>query len=145
MTTTKNQCPARVLSLVAALLLSACATLPVYQPAAADPTVSFVGMGKPSFCSSAGKFQLEVTEANGYSTAKVPANERISIWSSMAFQGYNVTSSCSPAVAFTPRTGSAYIVNAGLSSGQCFIELVREDKSRPAGVTLEQSTGRPGC
>ncbi len=145
MTTTTTKHCTSLLSLLAALVLSACGTLPVYQPAAGDPTITFVGMGRPGFCSSAGRFQLDVIVANGFSTAKVPANQRISIWSGMSFQGYNVITSCAPKLAFTPRSGSAYIVNAGLDSGQCFIELVREDKSRPAGVALEMSTGRPGC
>ncbi len=144
-TMTTNRTTLRLLIGAAALLLSACHTLPTYQPVAGDPTVSFVGMGKPSFCTKAGRFQLDVTEADGYRTARVPAGQRISMWSYMSFQGYQVITTCMPTLAFTPQTGSAYIVNAGLNNGKCFIEVVREDKSRDTGVALETSAGRPEC
>jgi len=129
----------------AALLLGACSTLPTYEPKAADATISFVGMGRPSFCSRAGQFDLDVIEADGYRTAKVPTGSRITIWNFMSFDGYNVVSSCSPTLAFTPVSGKSYILNAGLADGKCFIELVREDKSRPTGVALEPSLAQPGC
>jgi len=129
----------------AALLLGACSILPTYEPKAADATISFVGIGRPSFCSRAGRFSLDVIEADGYRTAKVPVGERISVWNYMSFDGYNVISTCMPMLAFTPAAGKSYILNAGLADGKCFIELVREDKSRDTGVALEPSMAQPGC
>lgn len=136
---------ARLLCASAAVLLAACNSLPVYQPTAGDATISFVGMGRPAFCSKGTSYQLDVVEADGYRTAKVPVGARVTLWSGMSFQGYQVISSCAPVLAFTPVSGGSYIVNAGLDSGKCFIELVREDKSRDTGVALEMSMTRPGC
>lgn len=137
--------PTRLLCAAAALLLSACHSLPVYEPTASDASIAFIGMGRPAFCTASGRYGLDVVAADGYRSAKVPAGQRLTLWTGMTFDGYQVISRCSPALAFTPAAGGSYIVNAGLSSGQCFIELVREDKSRDTGVALEASVGKPEC
>ena len=136
---------APLLCAIAVLSLSACNSLPYYHPGAGDATVTYVGLGTPSICTKGVSYRLDLTHKDGYSTAKVPAGERITVWNSMAFANALVVSRCAPKLAFTPAAGTNYIVNAGVSYGECFIEVVREDRNRDTGVAVEPSTAPPEC
>ena len=142
MTTVLSQ---RLAGAAAALTLSACNVLPIYQPAPSDARITFVGLGQPGFCSAAGRFKLDVTEENGVRSALVPAGQRLTLWSYMNFQGYQAMSTCHPALSFTPASRTAYVANAGLVNGKCFIELVRDDARTATGLAIEPTAGAPTC
>jgi len=134
-----------IAGLAIALVLAGCSTMPTYEPQAADVSVQLVGMGQPGICVGGNNYRLDVAENEGIRTVRVPTGNRVMLWSTMAFQGYNVISRCEPALAFVPSAGNTYVANAGLADGKCFIELVREDKQRETGVAPEPTLQRPKC
>ncbi|WP_426104009.1 hypothetical protein [Massilia sp. TSP1-1-2] len=127
-------------------LLSACSGLQLHPSSPSDVTVHFVGIGgHTQFCTADGRYATEEFKDNGYRSIKLPVGKLITLWSSMSFAGYNVTSSCAPALAFIPVEGKQYVVNAGLVNGKCFIEMVREDASVESGVVFDTSVQKPSC
>ncbi|MES2323110.1 MAG: hypothetical protein V4633_12670 [Pseudomonadota bacterium] len=134
-----------IAALAATLALTGCSTMPIYEAKPADVRIQLLGMGKPGMCVGGTHYQLPVTEEKGIRTVRVPTGNRVMLWSTMVFQGYNVMSSCQPLLAFVPAAGHSYVSNAGLTDGKCFIELVREDSLRATGVAPEPTLQRPKC
>lgn len=139
--------PFRAACLAALLALGGCNTLPAYAPAPAEKlaTVRFLGSGVPYMCVNGARYKLTVAETDGDFTTRIPAGKRVMLWRYLSYAGYQVTSSCSAALSVVAAEGSTIIVNSGLDAGKCFIEAVREDKSRETGVRIEPSVGAPTC
>lgn len=140
-------CAQRMLALASALLLAACNALPIYQPEPREPvtTIKLIGMGSMSLCKGGHHYQLKSEVIDGFTTIRVGTKERISLTTFMQFQGYNVISSCHPSLSLIPEPGIGLVANSGLSNGSCFMEIVREDASRPSGVALEPTLKAPQC
>jgi len=138
---------ARLSALAGLLSMAACHSLPTYQPAPneAVTTAKFIGMGQPYMCRGGIRYKLDVLMRDGFRTALLPTEQRISVWSAMSYVGYNIVSTCAPSIGFVPRAGTGVIVNSGLASGQCFIEVVRDDPSQATGVATEPTAGAPAC
>lgn len=131
------------------VLLSACGTpVAVYVPAADTPTtrVTLMGGGIPFMCLSGEHYRFDAQPGpEGTSFLQVPVGQRLTLRSVMSYHGYNVVSTCRPALSLIPKQGQPLIVNSGLEKSGCFIEAVREDNSRETGVAIEPSLGRPQC
>lgn len=125
--------------------ISGCAINPPYVPAKEEKTavVRLLGMSTLTMCKGGTFYDVSAQEAGG--VAPVPAGERISVGSYMSYGGYNVTYSCYPFLSFVPKQGETYVVHSFLRGDRCFIELVREDKTKATGVTFEPSIGPRDC
>jgi hypothetical protein len=132
-------------AILAAAVLPAC-MLPVHPSAPNDVTVRSVGLvGHTRMCTSGVDYRVPEQLEDGFRSSRLPAGKQLTVSRVMSFQGYNVTSTCTPALAFTPAEGKQYVINAGLVDGKCFIELVREDANTESGVAFEDSLAQPSC
>lgn len=138
---------ARRIAVCSLLAMSGCTTLPTYAPAAAEKTVpvQLLGYGAPYMCVGGTKYKLDYKESAGAFTTQIPVGSRVTLWRYMSYAGYQVTSSCTPMLSLIPQEGVGLIINSGLANGRCFIEAVREDRTRDTGVALEPSVGAPAC
>ena len=138
---------ARLMAACCLLAAAGCNTLPAYTPAPAEKTVTakLLGYGKPFMCTQGKRYSLDVHESGGYQTTQLPVGSRVTLWRYMSYQGYQVTSSCTPMLSLIPKEGVGVIINSGLADGKCFIEAVREDVARDTGVALDPTIGGPAC
>jgi hypothetical protein len=128
-----------------ASLLSGCVTNEPYAFAEGEKAASikFLGMGRISFCRTNQFYSF--TPVENSDLVRVPVGERVSVGSFMHFSGYNVSYSCYPFLSFLPEEGKTYVIDNSIRGSKCFIEVVREDKSKATGVSLETSVGPRDC
>lgn len=137
-------------SVVTALLgLSACGTPPaMYVPAPTERTavVKLAGEQKGvRICRSGQPLYVTSTTSGNIRSVVIPADERITLISLIAIEGYNVRSTCSPAISLIVKTGTSVVLNADVQENGCYFEAVREDASSPSGLAVEPSVGPPSC
>ncbi len=135
----------RAAALLALLASAGCNVLPVYSPTPTDARVTVIGQGETTMCTKGTGYKFEPSMSGKHRTVMVPTGQRVKLMSTMQFSGYQVISTCHPALSFVPAAGKSYIFNAGLAAGQCFSELVVEDKSTATGVAPERTLARPTC
>jgi len=129
------------------LFLSACSTLPTYRAPSGQPlaTVKVMGLGESRVCVDGKWHAPDLSDLDGVRAFNVAANQRITMGTFMSYQGYNVISTCRPAISVIPRASTTLILNSGLDGNRCFIEAVRENNDVDTGVSLETSLGAPQC
>lgn len=135
----------RAAAMLTLLAAGGCTVLPVYAPTPKDVRVTVIGLGQPTMCTSGTSYRLETGMHGKHRSVMVPTGQRVRLSSLMQFSGHQVISTCQPALSFVPQSGKSYIFNAGLAEGQCFSELVAEDKTTATGVAPEPSLGGPSC
>lgn len=136
----------KFLAVVAVIgLLQGCVA--TFTPAPTDVmvTVKSVGFGTPQICKD-GQMYWAPHVKDVPNAVSVPAGRRLTIGAHIVSNGYQVVHYCRPFLSFVPTAGNIYLMNSALSGdGRCAIELVREDLSKSAGVTLEPSVDRASC
>lgn len=135
----------RLAASLTVLAAAGCSVLPIYTPTPTDARVTVIGIGRVSMCTKGAGYQLEPVTAGKHAIVMVPTGQRVQLTSTMQFSGHQVISTCTPSLAFTPAAGKSYVFNSGLAAGQCFTELVVDDKSTASGVAPEPTLTRPAC
>lgn len=130
---------------LALLAISGCTTLSPYVPANDEKTASLRLLSTRSVAMCRAGTLYSVSAPDGGNVVRIPVGERISVGTYMSYEGYNVSYSCYPFLSFLPKEGETYVVHNFIRGNQCFIELVREDKTKPTGVVFEPSVGRRDC
>ena len=128
---------------VAALILSACSSLP-YYPYKTYGTQSDVRVSENLknvtlvMCTSQNCFQLQV---HGLWT-KVPDQGRIRMAYFFQAGGYQSITTCQSGFSFVPRADTRYYLDFTVRSEHCRLNLYRLDASTRVGIALEPSVQR---
>lgn len=98
----------------------------------------------PSICEQGEYYKLPA--AKDKQAFEIPANSRVTfavILSQTDLGG--MTTSCFPHISFIPKSGATYFMEAFIKGNLCYLDLVREDKTKEAGVVVEPSIGGDHC
>lgn len=133
-----------LLSAALVLSLSACSLAP-YKPAPGEPTavINVKNVPGPSICTDKGRRYSLVPDRNN--EAKIPANERLTLYSFVYIAGYNVSWSCMPGIGFTPEAGKAYYGTVESENQRCRYELYRAGADNRIGLDFEPTIAPPHC
>lgn len=131
-----------------ALALCACNTYPTFSPDANTmmAPVRVMNEGKYVLCQNGKRFNLPLKEeANNVSSVQVPVGEVIGLAVYTEQSTVFSVSYCTSGVNFKPVENQAYVMNNGFFENKCFAELVKQDKSKDTGVSLEPSATYYSC
>jgi hypothetical protein len=128
---------------LALLLVAGCAT-DSYKISKNESSAKIKTSKHITMCKKNNYYSLSPTSDN--QAYEIPANERISIGSITNYTDYSgLNLSCFPLLSFIPKEGEMYIMDTYISGNKCYIELVREDKTKETGVVVEASIGADNC
>jgi hypothetical protein len=98
----------------------------------------------PSICEKGEYYKLPI--AQDKQAFEMPANSRVTLGVILSHSDLTgMTASCFPHISFIPKSGATYLMEAFIKGNLCYLDLVREDKTKEAGVIVEPSIGGDYC
>lgn len=134
---------ASIVALVS-LLLSGCVGLQPY-PFKQGQSVALVDVGHvPAawMCTDEGRYSLVPDKQK---LAIVPAGKRISVFSFVYIQGYQMNWTCAPGISFTPAAGTRYYGNVEIANQACRMEVYKGGADNRVGLDIDTTIGPGYC
>ena len=119
-----------------------CSSLPAWQAPADAKTVQVTlpERGHVSACIADKPYRLE-PDAKG--NVSLPVDERVTLWTFLAWSGSFVNFSCYPATSFVPRAGQGYtmVLEVEPENQSCTFRPYRQTTANRTGLDFEPSIG----
>jgi hypothetical protein len=134
-----------ILAVSAAALLGGCVVLPVYEPAVGEATAALDTEFMPptiAICVDGAGYKVR-KDADG--TVRLPADRRISLYTTLVMADYNVTYTCHPGASYQFDPTKRYVATVHNDSRGCAIDLVQENPDTPTGLAVEPTGFGPLC
>lgn len=124
-------------------LMTACSSLPRYQPPPAGPDVAMVDLSRinaNAICTGGELYDIGPVEDN---MLPVPTDSRVALYGWVYISDYYASYSCMPGISFQPEPGVTYLMNLELESKSCRAEVYRTGADNRVGLDVVPSVGPP--